>query len=210
MTTLVFGLALAAQIATAQESGQEGWEDAGTKNGTTLAYRDNRLLDAREVRGTTELPFAFDAIAPVVCDFTRYTKLVPDVTEARLLDGSIPAEYDVYLRYAPRFLVVAARDVVLHVRTEPASEGRAGCSWSESEGVEPRKGTVRMPLLRGAWTIERIDAGRSRATYRVAARPGGRIPAWLGRRGAVGALPAIIGRVRDELRRVHGGAADGG
>jgi hypothetical protein len=33
-----------------------------------------------------------------------------------------------------------------------------------------------MPLLRGAWTIERIDAGRSRVTYQVAARPGGRIP----------------------------------
>jgi hypothetical protein len=66
-----------------------------------------------------------------------------------------------------------------------------------------------MPLLRGAWTIERIDADRSRVTDQVAARPGGRIPAWLVRRGAVGALPAITSRVHDELRRMHG-APDGG
>jgi hypothetical protein len=41
-------------------------------------------------------------------------------------------------------------------------------------------------------------------TYQVAARPGGRIPGWLVRRGAVQALPDIIARLRDELRRVHG------
>ena len=175
MTTVVFGLVLALQVVTAQER----WEDVGTRDGTELAYRDNRLLNAREVRGTTVLPFAFDAIVPVVCDFTRYTTLVPDVREARVLEGTIPTDYEVYLWYAPRFLVVAARDVVLHVRTAPASEERAGCSWSESNGrVEPRRGTIRMPLLRGTWTIERVDAARSRVTYQVAARPGGRIPAW--------------------------------
>ena len=201
MTTVVFGLVLALQVVTAEA----GWEDAGTRDGTSLAYRDNRLLNAREVRGTTVLPFAFNAIGPVVCDFTRYPTLVPDVREARVLDGTIPTDYEVYLRYAPRFLVVAARDVVLHVRTDPASEERAGCSWSESNGrVEPRRGTIRMPLLRGTWTIERVDAARSRVTYQVAARPGGRIPAWLVRRGAIGALPDIISRVHDELRRVHG------
>jgi hypothetical protein len=199
MTTVILGLVLALQIA------PEGdWEDSGTTNGTKLVYRDNRLLSAREVRGTSELPYALDAIAPFVCDFTRYTTLMPDVREARLLEGSIPTDYQIYLRYAPRFLVVAARDVVIRVRAEEGSE-RAGCSWSESDGrVEPRKGTVRMPLLRGAWTIERIDAERSRVTYQVAARPGGRIPGWLVRRGAVQALPDIIARLRDELRRVHG------
>jgi hypothetical protein len=201
MTTVVFGLVLALQIAAAEGA----WEDAGTKNGTTLVYRDNQLLAAREVRGTTELPFAIDTIAPIVCDFTQYTTLMPDVRETRLLNGSIPADYEVYLRYAPRYIVVAARDVVIRVRAD--SGERAGCSWSESEGrVEPRKGTVRMPLLRGAWTIERIDARRSRVTYHVAARPGGRIPGWLVRRGAVQALPDIINRVRDELHRLHGPA----
>jgi hypothetical protein len=198
MTTVVFGLFLALQAA--PESGDGGWEDSGTKDGTAVAYRDNKLLNAREVRGTTVLPFPLDAIVPVVCDFTRYTTLVPDVREARLLDGTIPIDYEVYVWYAPRFLVVAARDVVVRVRQEASAPDRAACSWTELDGrLEPRRGTVRMPLLRGAWTIEEIAAGRSRVTYQVAARPGGRIPAWLVRRGAVGALPAIISRLRDEL-----------
>jgi hypothetical protein len=200
MTTVLLGLVLALQVAA-----EGDWEDSGTRKGTTLAFRDNQLLNAREVRGTSELPFAVGAIAPFVCDFQNYTKLLPDVREARLVDGMIPADYEIYLRYAPRFLVVAARDVVLRVRAEAGSEGRAGCSWLETEGrVEPRSGTVRMPLLRGSWTIERIDAERSRVTYQVAARPGGRIPAWLVRRGAVGALPDVLSRLRDELRKAQG------
>lgn len=200
MTTAILGLVLALQAAAAQGE----WEASGTKKGTTLAFRDNRLLDAREVRGTSELPFAVDAIAPVVCDFRNYTKLLPDVREANLVDGTIPADYGIYLLYAPRFLVVAARDVVLRVRTEANSAEYATCSWSEFEGrVAARKGTVRMPLLRGRWTIERIGAQRSLVTYQVAARPGGRIPAWLVRRGAVGALPDVISRLGDELRRIQ-------
>jgi hypothetical protein len=202
MTAVVFGLVLALQAG----GGDEGWEDSGNRNGIALAYRDNRALNAREVRATTELPFGLEAIAAVVCDLTRYTSLVPDVQEARRLDGTIPDDYEVYLRYAPRYLVVAARDVVLRVRQDGAAAEHAGCTWSELDGrVPPRRGTVRMPLLRGAWKIERLDAQRSRVTYQVAARPGGRVPAWLVRRGAIGALPGIIARVRDELRGVHAG-----
>jgi hypothetical protein len=204
MTGVILGLVLALQAAAPEGD----WEDSGTTKGTALAFRDNRLLDAREVRGTSELPFGIDAIAPVVCDFRNYTKLLSDVREANLVDGTIPADYEIYLLYAPRFLVVAARDVVLRVRTEAGSQEHAGCSWSESEGrAAPRKGTVRMPLLRGRWTIERIGAERSRVTYQVAARPGGRIPAWLVRRGAVGALPDVITRLADELRRIQSAEA---
>jgi hypothetical protein len=94
--------------------------------------------------------------------------------------------------------------LVLALQVGAAEGASQDSGTSESEGrVEARKGTVRMPLLRGSWTIERIDAERSRATYQVAARPGGRIPAWLVRRGAVGALPDVISRLRDELRRVQ-------
>jgi hypothetical protein len=87
--------------------------------------------------------------------------------------------------------VVSARDVVLDVRREAN-----GCAWTEVDGrVPPQSGAVRMPLLRGSWTVEPIDPSRSRVTYDIAVRPGGSIPGWMVRRGAVGALPEIIGRV---------------
>jgi hypothetical protein len=75
-----------------------------------------------------------------------------------------------------------------------------GCSWSEVAGREPpRQGTVRMPLLRGSWRVEAIDDSRSRVTYQVIVRPGGSVPGWLVRRGAVDALPDIITRVSRKI-----------
>lgn len=167
----------------------QGWTEAGVKNGVTLAFRDDRQLNARQVRAVAELPHPPSQIIPVVCDFRQI--LDPDTRETRVLSGRIDGRYEIYLRYAPRYLVVSARDVVLDVRPEAN-----GCAWSEVEGrFPPQPGAVRMPLLRGSWTVEPVDASRSRVTYQIAVRPGGSIPGWMVRRGAASALPDVIGRV---------------
>jgi ribosome-associated toxin RatA of RatAB toxin-antitoxin module len=185
-------------------TGNSDWTSAGTKDGVTLAFRDDPVLAAREVRATSELPFPAALIFSVVCDLTHYNELVPGVTEATLLEGTSPTEYEVYLRYAPRFVVVAARDVVLRVRGGADAPGTFGCSWSEvADRLAERKGTVRMPLLRGTWTLETLDGRRSRVAYQLAADPGGRIPGWLVRKGAVQAMPEVIENVRQRLGRLH-------
>jgi hypothetical protein len=165
------------------------WTDAGTRSGVTLTFRDDPRLNAREVRAVAELPHASSRIIPIVCDFTQ--TLDPDVREARVLSGEINSRYEVYLHYAPQYLVVSARDVVIDVR-----RADGGCTWSEvADRVTSPSGTVRMPLLRGAWTVEAIDASRSRVTYQIVVKPGGSIPGWMVRRGAAGALPDVIARV---------------
>jgi hypothetical protein len=185
--TLLLVLFIPVAIVTSQTD--QGWTAAGIRNGVTLAFRDDPQLDARQVRAVAELPHSPDSIIPVVCDFTQM--LDPDTRETRVLSGDIGGRYEIYLRYASRYLVVSARDVALDVRREAK-----GCAWSEVAGrVPPQSGAVRMPLLRGSWTVERIDPSRSRVTYEIAVRPGGSIPGWMVRRGAVSALPGIIGRV---------------
>ena len=170
------------------------WTAAGVDNGVTLSYRDDPQLDAREVRAVAELPHAAGRIVAVVCDFTQ--RLDPDVREARIVSGRIGERYEIYLRYAPRYVVVSARDVVIEVRPEGN-----GCAWSEvADRVPPQSGAVRMPLLRGSWIVDRIDASRSRVTYQIAVRPGGRIPGWMVRRGAVSAMPDVIARVMKLLQ----------
>lgn len=165
------------------------WTAAGNRNGVTLTFRDVPQLNAREVRAVAEVPHPAGRVTPIVCDFTQ--TLDPDTREARLLSGEIGGRYEIYLRYAPQYVVVSARDVVIEVRPEAN-----GCAWSEvADRVAPPPGTVRMPLLRGSWTIEAIDASRSRVTYQIAVRPGGSIPDWMVRRGAVSALPGVIARV---------------
>jgi ribosome-associated toxin RatA of RatAB toxin-antitoxin module len=151
------------------QAAADGWTAAGTKGGVTLAFRDDAALEVREVRATTELPFPAARIFPLVCDFTHYQSLVSGVEETRLISGSAPADYEIYMHYAPRFLVVAARDVAVHVRSQSAPDGPSACQWTEMKSREPeRKGIVRMKLLRGSWTIEPLDSTRSRIVYQVA------------------------------------------
>ena len=172
------------------------WTAAGVKDGIVMHYRDDAALQAREVRAVAELPHPADRIIALACDFTQTPD--PGVREAKLLSGDLASRYEIYLRYSSRFVVVAARDVVIDVRRDAS-----GCTWSEgADRVPPRQGTVRMPLLRGSWLVERIDDSRSRVVYQVIVRPGGSVPAWLVRRGAVDALPDIITRVS---RRIAGG-----
>ena len=167
----------------------QDWVPSGVKDGVVLAFREVPSLGAREVRAIAEIPHAAERILPIVCDFTQ--ALDPDVQEAKVLSGEVSTRYTIYLRYAPRYLVVAPRDVVIDVRRESN-----GCTWSESaDAVERRPGTVRMPLLRGAWFVEALEASRTRVTYQIVVKPDGSIPGWLVRRGAAGALPRVIQQV---------------
>ncbi len=189
MLARLIGLTLLATHTITASQPERQWVAAATGSGVALSYRDDPALDAREVRAIAELPHPADRIAGIACDFTQV--LDPDVREARVLSGEIGSRYEIYLRYAPRFVIVSARDVVLEVRRRPG-----GCDWSEiADRLPAQSGTVRMPLLRGSWTIAPIDESRSRVTYQIAVRPGGSIPGWMVRRGAVNALPEVIGRL---------------
>jgi hypothetical protein len=197
MRRAIAGIVTTALISSAPAGGQN-WVAGGTEDGVVLAFRDDPQLGTREMRAVAELPHAGDRIIAVACDFTQ--ELDPDVREAKLLSGDLNTRYSIYLRYAPRYVVVAARDVVIDVRRHGG-----GCSWSEdATAIEQRSGTVRMPLLRGSWLIEALDATRSRVTYQIAVNPGGRIPKWLVRRGAAGALPRVIERINQCLAAATG------
>jgi hypothetical protein len=168
---------------------EQVWQDAGVKDRVAVSFSDDPQLNVRRVRAVAELSHAPDEIIDVVCDFTQL--LDPDTRESRVLAGDIGSDYEIYLRYAPRYMVVSARDVVLKVEAEDN-----GCTWSEIAGrLPPQSGAVRMALLRGSWSVEPLDASRSRVTYQIAVDPGGSIPGWMVRRGAVSALPEVIRRV---------------
>jgi ribosome-associated toxin RatA of RatAB toxin-antitoxin module len=184
------------------QTSADGWTPAGTTDGVSLAFRDDPQVEVREVRAIAELSFPADRVFPLVCDFNHYGTLVSGVQETKMVSGTAPANYEIYLRYAPRFLVVSARDVVVHVQSQSTPDGSSGCQWTNLKDREPaRRGIVRIPMLRGSWTIEPLDARRSRVVYQVAVNPGGRLPGWLVRRGAVRALPDVIEHVRRRLGR---------
>jgi hypothetical protein len=177
------------------------WTAAGVKDGITLSYRDHTGSGAREVRALADLPFPAAQIFALVCDQTQYGSLVAGLEEVRLLSGTVPGDYELYFRYAPRFAVVAARDVAVRVQSRTGDAG-LGCDWSHlPDRVPPQPGAVRMRVLRGSWILDALDAARTRVVYQVLADPGGRLPGWLVRRGAMGAIPDVIQRVERRLRQ---------
>lgn len=179
------------------------WTPAGVTNGIAVDYRDNKELDAREVRATAEMPATVERLFPMVCDFSTFSTWADGIEEARLVSGTIPAKYDFYFRYKGRFLIVSSRDVVVRVEGGARANGAFGCEWSEVTGVVPeRNGSVRMPLFRGSWTIEPVESpggGRSRVVYQAAVRPGGSVPDGLVRQGAVTELREVIEQLRRRL-----------
>ena len=179
------------------------WTPAGTTNGITLAYRDNKELDAREVRATVELTSPVDRVFAMVCDFSTYPTWMDGIEEARVISGTAPAKYEFYFRYKGRFLIVSSRDVAVRVEGGTRDNGAYGCHWSEAAGlVSERNGTVRMPLFRGSWSIEPVDppgGGRSRVVYQAAVRAGGSVPEGLVRQNAISELRDVIERLRRRL-----------
>jgi ribosome-associated toxin RatA of RatAB toxin-antitoxin module len=191
----------------AAQTAEAPWTAAGAKDGIALAHREDPDAGAREVRATVDLPFTSQHVFDVVCDQTQYAAIVPGLEEVRLLSGTVPDDYELYFRYAPRFAVVAARDVAVRVQRETGATG-VGCRWSHlPDRVPPQRGAVRMRFLSGRWFIEPLASGGSRVVYQVTADPGGRIPGWLVRRGALATLPDVIERVKRRLLRESAGGA---
>ena len=164
----------------------QGWTAAGITNGVTLTFRDDPQLNARQVRAVAELPHAPGLIIPVVCDFTQ----ILDPTRAR------PRS----LRRDRRPLRdLSALRTTLHGRVGSRRGARRSTAGQRLRVVGGRRAYPAATRRRAhgavAWivAVEPIDSSRSRVTYQIAVRPGGSIPRWVVRRGAVSALPEVIG-----------------
>jgi hypothetical protein len=207
--TLVYAAVLLLGIGThparADEPRPEGWKSAGNTEGVALAQRENTQLNAQEVRAIAEMDAAPWDVFAVVADCGNYPGYMPGVLEARILEGATPSSFEVYMRYKPQFIIIAARDVILRVNVSVPTPG-SSAPWRSAWECEPKRlpevaSTVRIPLSTGSWTVEGIDGDRrSRVTYQVAVKPGGAIPDWLVRWGAARALPELMHVVRDRVK----------
>ncbi len=102
--------------------------------------------------------------------------------------------------------VVSDRDYVMHVTLEqPAASGRCEVSFETvSDPLRPpRAGLVRIPDIRGSWTLTPAG-GTVKVSYQVFSDPGGGVPAFLARgsqrSAAVEFLHTILGRASPPAR----------
>jgi hypothetical protein len=75
---------------------------------------------------------------------------------------------------------VAARDVVLHIKTEQAGTGGfIRYLKGEPTYTPPADGYVRVSSFEGKWQVLPKAAGTVEVTYEAQSEPGGSIPSWL-------------------------------
>lgn len=153
-----------------------------------------------EVRGTA------DEILAVLLDVPAYRQWVPDCAEAttlrrtgawrRLIYTRTELPWPILDREAiidqEVFFVRASTLVKVEFRAVPAPEvPRAG-------------GTIRTNFAEGVYTIEALDADRSRVTYQVEADPGGAVPGWLVRMQSRRNPLETLAGLRRRLEEVRG------
>lgn len=190
----LLAFALAASTAGAESS----WHSDGRVDGIWVERRDVPGSSFDEIRVTTlsELPLG------ALCD-AIYPKEFDGRLEGRFKKRELLRETDserwTYEQIS--VAVVSDRDYVMHVRLDqPAAKGRCEISFeTDNRGARPpAPGFVRIPVIRGHWSLAPMDDGKVRVSYSVFSNPGGGVPAFLARggqkRAAVDFLKTILAR----------------
>ena len=95
---------------------------------------------------------------------------------------------------------LASISVKAEISFLPSTAGRCEVKFEtvEDPSYPPQRGFVRVPAVRGYWTLEPMSTGHVSITYVVYSEPGGAVPALFARGGqrdaALGFMKTILER----------------
>jgi hypothetical protein len=187
-------LALAASTAEADPA----WSTYAVKNGITLQRR-------RVESGYYDLRASLVVDAPPAAVEEAIWSMItadagPNVAKREVLARS-PREVVVYDRvHTP---VVSNRDVTVRIRKVPRTDGKIEVQFESRNdlGPPPRKGYVRIPVVRGSWTVEPRADGKSQLSYQCYSEAGGLVPPALVRGAQQDQIHNDVQRMLAQLRR---------
>lgn len=158
---------------------EEGWKKVGEKQGLLLEKRAVRGSEMPEVRVTAHSRLPAWQIASALWADRAGSKYAQRSHRKRVVLRETADERVVHEQISSS--VVSDRDYV--VRQHRSGDGRAGAfqlTFEKDEGgPPPAKGVVRLPVLRGSWTVTPTGDGGAEVVYRVHSEPGGSVPAFL-------------------------------
>jgi hypothetical protein len=158
------------------------WQFVKRADGIVVERRSVAGSSLKEFRGSGVVQAPVAALLAVVADVPRATEWMDSCNGSRTVEDLGDREKIVYNRtHAP--WPVSDRDAVLHnvVRVDAAARRLDLDFWSVSDDkAPPVSGVVRMPFLRGHWSLwPSADGQSTRVEYQVHANPGGSLPDWL-------------------------------
>jgi hypothetical protein len=169
-------LAAAAAAAPAEAS---DWTLGREADGITVHTRPVANSGVREFRGRAEVEAPVDSILGLLRDSSRFKTWFPNTPESRLLERDGPVSYQYSVMATP--WPISDRDNVLRStrRTDPTS-GVVTIDVEAAPDFHPEQpDRVRVRRARGRWTLEPLDARRTRVTFQMHLEPGGGIPEWM-------------------------------
>jgi hypothetical protein len=177
---------------------EPAWRSEGTVDGMHVERRSVPGSSFDEIRVSTTSQLALQALCDAIYPPQFEGKLEGRFKKRELLHET-GTERWTYEQIS--VAVISDRDYVMHVKLEqPASSGRCEIGFeTESAGARaPAPGFVRIPLIRGHWSLAPTEDGKVRIHYEVFSDPGGGVPAFLARGGqksaAVDFMKVILAR----------------
>lgn len=176
------------------------WKEVNKNAEVTVWTRAVPNSNVHEVRAEGIIEAPIDAVWAVLGDAEHFADFMPYVVETRVIPDAKGGQYEYTLLNPP---LVSKRDYTLEISTTEDPNGEAYIrSWTiaNEKGPPPREGAVRLGVVEGNWTLERIDATHTRATYTLLTDPGGSIPSWIANKANTTSLPDLIDAVRRRAR----------
>jgi hypothetical protein len=165
----------------------EAWRRVDEADGVVVDVREVEGMDFPEFRGIGVVSAPMLHVAAVLADLTRTCQWTARCAAVR--EVSRKSEFDriFYTRTSAPF-PVSDRDAVLHatftgnLKEQQELVIRMVSTTSPLEPVHD--GVVRIPYLRGQYTLTAASPTQTRVEYRVIANPGGWLPTWLVRQSS--------------------------
>lgn len=194
----MLGLALLLLTSSAAADPQPAWRPDGTTDGLVLERRAVQGSSFEEIRVSTASALTVDRL----CD-AMFNKGLDGRTNVRFKRREVLRQNDTERWTYEQIVVpwVSDRDYVMHTRLDQGpSTGRCEVSFETQNDPSrpPARGFVRIPCIRGHWSVTESADGRRSVVYQIFSDPGGGIPAFLAsgaqRRAAVDFVKVVLAR----------------
>ncbi len=183
----------------------EEWELLANEDGIVVHEMEVEGRDLPKFRGVGRIYASIYEIMAVLADTTRRTEWLHKCVEAEKVRQISTFRRVVYNRTDAPW-PVADRDVVLLTNLEWVEQDRImKASFKGIRGeVARRKGTVRMPRVKGHYILTYLGEAETLVEYMVDADPGGDIPKWLARQASKELPLKTLQNLRRQLKRTKG------
>jgi hypothetical protein len=177
----------------------EAWSEIRTRDGVTYEKRAVPGSKFYEYRATVVVPVppavALDAV------WSTVTETIPTSVQKRQIVSRSADELVVYDQI--RTPIVSDRDVAIRMRRSVRPDGGEVRFDSDPSGAPPPDPKhVRVPIVRGGWTVTTAPGG-SRLVYTCYSEPGGSVPAFLVRGFQQDQVATDVGNVLRRIRAHH-------